>query len=393
MNWHRYAAAIVIGLAIGVSIPVHARTVKVGIVAPYTGGFASWGVQFRNCVQLFMEENGDSPGGHKVEVIYRDTGGANPALSKKLVEELIVNDNVDILGGFYFSPNAFAVSPVLNQAKKPGVLFLAGTPEITTTSPYWVRVGYTVWQVAVPMAQWANKQGMKRVYIAVADFAPGHSVQEAFKSTFTKLGGTIVGEDRMPLNTADYAPFVQRIADAKPDGLYMFVPNGPPAVAFVKAVAAAKLQDRGVKVMGIAETDDQDLPAIGPAAKGIYSAFYYTIALDTPANQKFVKAVTNRFGAEASPHAGCVGAYDGMKVIYQMIQKTNAVLDAKAIDAVRGMSFDSPRGPISIDPETRDIIQNVYIRVVDEKDGKLYNRVLETFPAVKDPWKELNKKK
>jgi len=376
-----------------IPLSTQAQTIKVGIIAPMTGGSADWGVQFQNCIQLFQSQNGDSVSGRKVEVIYRDTGGANPSLAKKHAEELIVNDKVNVLGGFFFSPNAFAVSPVLTQAKIPGVLFVAATPNITQTSPYWVRTGYTSWQSAVPMAQWAYKQGIRRVYIAVQDFAPGHSVQEGFKTAFTRLGGTILGEDRMAMNTTDFAPFVQRIADAKPEAVYMFVSPGPSSIAFLKSIEAAKLKERGIKILGVAETDDQELESVGPVAKGVYSSLHYAVSLPSEMNQSFVKAVVSRFPKDGPPHAGCVGAYDGMRVIYKMIETGKGTIDEKSVEAVKGFTWQSPRGPVSIDPDTRDIVQNVYIRVVEEgRDGKLYNKVIETTPAVKDPWKEAQKK-
>jgi branched-chain amino acid transport system substrate-binding protein len=380
-------------LTLAPAVFAQTQSVRVGIIAPMTGGSADWGVQFRNCIQLFQSDNGDTVAGKRVEVIYRDTGGANPSLAKKHAEELIVNDKVNVLGGFFFSPNAFAVAPVLTQAKIPGVIFVAATPNITQTSPYWVRTGYTSWQSAVPMAEWAYKQGVRRVYIAVQDFAPGHSVQEGFSTTFKRLGGTIVGEDRMAMNTADFAPFVQRIADAKPEAVYMFLSPGPPSIAFLKAIESAKLKERGVRIMGVAETDDQELPSVGPVGRGVYSSLHYAVSLPSEINQKLVAAMTSRFPKDGPPHAGCVGAYDGMRVIYKMIEAGKGTIEANAVDSVKGMKWESPRGPVAIDPDTRDIVQNIYIKVVDEgKDGRLYNRVVETITAVKDPWKELNKK-
>lgn len=376
--------------------PAHAQdtTVRVGIIAPMTGGSADWGVQFRNCIQLYQARHGDTVAGRKVEMIYRDTGGANPSLAKKHAEELIVNDKVQVLGGFFFSPNAFAAAPVLTQAKVPGVIFVAATPNITQTSPFWVRTGYTSWQSAVPMAEWAYKQGIRRVYIAVQDFAPGHSVQEGFATTFAKLGGTLVGQDRMAMNTTDFAPFVQRIADAKPDAVYMFLSPGPSSIAFLKAVEAARLKERGVRILGVAETDDQELPSVGPVARGVVSALHYAVSMNSEMNQAFVRDVLARFAKDGPPHAGCVGAYDGMRVIYRMIEAGKGTIGPNAVDAVKGMAWESPRGPVSIDPETRDIVQNVYIKQVEAgPDGKLYNRVIDTVRAVKDPWKEQQAKR
>jgi len=370
------------------------QTVKVGIIAPMTGGSADWGVQFQNCIQLFQQENGDRVAGSKVEVIYRDTGGANPNLAKKHAEELIVNDKVGVLGGFFFSPNAFSVSSVLTQAKIPGVIFVAATPNITETSPYWVRTGYTSWQSAVPMAQWAYKNGVRRVYIAVQDFAPGHSVQDGFKTTFTGLGGQVIGEDRMAMNTNDFAPFIQRIIDAKPDAVYMFISPGPPSIAFLKAAEAARLKERGIKILGVAEVDDQELESVGPVAKGVFGSLHYAVSLPSETNRAFVGSVLQRFAKNGPPHAGCVGAYDGMRVIYRMIENGKGRIAPDAVDSVKGMSWVSPRGRVTIDPETRDIIQDIYIKVVEEgAGGKLYNRVVETFPQVKDPWKEARRKR
>ena len=377
-----------------VATPAQANTVRIGIIAPMTGGSADWGVQFRNCIQVFQSKYGDSVAGSKVELLYRDTGGANPSLAKKHAEELIVNDKVSALAGFFFSPNAFSVSSVLTQAKVPGVIFVAATPHITTTSPYWIRTGYSSWHSAVPMAEWAYAQGTRRVYIAVQDFAPGHSVQEGFKTTFTRLGGTIVGEDRMAMNTTDFAPFVQRIADAKPEAVYMFLSPGPSSIAFLKAVEAAGLKDKGIKILGVAETDDQELPSVGPVARDVYSSLHYAVSLPSETNKEFVNAVISRFPDNGPPHAGCVGAYDGMRVIYKMIEDGKGKIGPGAIDSVKGMAWESPRGPVSIDPETRDIIQNVYIRQVTEgADGKLYNKVIHTVPDVKDPWKVANGKR
>jgi branched-chain amino acid transport system substrate-binding protein len=389
-------STIVAAALLALAPAAHAQDgpVRVGIVAPMTGGSADWGVQFRNCIQLYQTRHGDTVAGRKVEVIYRDTGGANPSLAKKHAEELIVNDKVQVLGGFFFSPNAFAVSPVLTQAKVPGVIFVAATPNITQTSPFWVRTGYSSWHSAVPMAEWAYKQGIRRVYIAVQDFAPGHSVQEGFATTFTKLGGTLVGQDRMAMNTTDFAPFVQRIADAKPDAVYMFLSPGPASIAFLKAVEAARLKERGIRILGVAETDDQELPSVGPVARDVVSALHYAVSMPSEMNQAFVRDVLARFPKDGPPHAGCVGAYDGMRVIYRMIEAGKGTIGPNAVDSVKGMAWESPRGPVSIDPETRDIIQNVYIKRVEQgSDGKLFNRVIDTIRAVKDPWKEQQAKR
>jgi branched-chain amino acid transport system substrate-binding protein len=367
--------------------------IKIGIVADFTGPYATSGIQFRNGVELFLAERGNKVGGREVEIIYRDTAGANPALSRQLTEELIVRERVSLLGGYYFTPNAAAVSQIITEAKIPTTVFIAATPSLTRQSPYFVRVGYTSWQSAVIAAQYALKTGKKRAYIAVSDFAPGHDSQEAFKKTFVDGGGQIVGEDRMPLNTNDYAPFVQRIANAKADSAFMFLPVGPGSIGFIKSYVERGLLRQGVQLFGTAETDDLDLPALGPAAEGIITSFFYAPGDPNPVNQKFLAGLKKKFGDAGAPNFGAVTGYDGMQVMYKMIEaQAGKKWDPDAaVQAAKGLKLASPRGPIEIDAETRDIVQTMYIRRVENAGGKLSNVYIDSYPAVKDPWKVLNK--
>lgn len=386
-------AAVAVGM-LGAGAPAQAQEkIKIGIVADFTGPFATSGRQFRNGIELFLAERGNKVGGREVEIVYRDTAGANPALSRQLTEELIVRERVSLLGGYYFTPNAAAVAQIITEAKIPTTVFIAATPSLTRQSPYFVRVGYTSWQSAVIAAQHALKQGKRRAYIAVSDFVPGHDSQEAFKKTFVDGGGQIVGEDRMPLNTNDYSPFVQRIANAKADSTFMFLPVGPGSIGFIKSYVERGLLRQGVQLYGTAETDDLDLPALGPAAEGILTSFFYANSDPNPVNQKFLAGLNKQFGEAGTPNFGAVTGYDGMQVMYRMIEaQAGRKWDPDAaMQAVKGMKISSPRGPIEIDAETRDIIQTMYIRRVENKGGKLSNVYIDSYPAVKDPWKVLNK--
>lgn len=386
----RRRVATAIGMMVLLSVPSLAQAqekIRIGIIGPFTGPFATTGVQYRQGVETFLSVNGNRIGGREVEVIYRDVGGTNPAVAKRLAEELVVRDKVSLLGGFYLSPEATAVAPVVTETKVPAVLFTAASPAIMKLSPFFIRAGDNILQAAIPPADWAIKRGAKRAYIAVSDYAPGHDVQGGFKARFTSLGGTIAGEDRMPLNTVDYAPFAERIANSKADFINVFVPAGAPAVSFMKALAAQGVVGAKVSIMGQAETDDNELRLFDDSVIGVYSSLYY--ALDAPyeANRRFKDALAKKHGASATPTYSMAGAYDGMHILYRMIesQKGKAFDGAAAVKAVEGMSWESPRGPVRIEPGTREMTQNIYIRSVEKVGGKLANRIVETFRDVKAP--------
>jgi branched-chain amino acid transport system substrate-binding protein len=361
--------------------------VKIGIIGPFSGPFAATGIQFRQGIETYVATHGTRAGDREIELIYRDVGGANPAVAKRLAEELIVRDKVSFLGGFYLSPEGAAVAPVATETKTPTVLFVAASPPLVKMSPYLVRVGGNILQQAVPPADWAIKKGLKRAYIAVADYAPGHDVQGGFKARFTALGGQIVGEDRIPLNTIDFAPFVERIANAKPELVDIFIPGGAPAVSFMKAMGAQGLLGK-MTLIGQAEADDPDLHLFDDSLIGFYSSLYYAAAVPTETNRKFKAALTEKFGKGAAAAFATVDAYDGMHVIYRMIeaQKGKPLDGTAAIEAIKGYAWESPRGPLKLDPETRDVIQNVYIRRVEKVDGRLQNVIVDTIEAVRDPF-------
>ena len=390
MNKVRVIAASVLVVSVGVaaSMPAAQEKIKVGIVGQFSGPFALSGKQFRQGIEVFQAINGTKVGDREVELVFRDVGGPNPANAKRQAEELVVREKVSILGGFYLTPDALAAASVLNETKTPGVIFVAASPLILKQSQYFVRVASGAWQTGFPAAQWAIKQNKKRAYIVVSDFAPGHDSQEAFRTEFTRLGGTVLGEDRMALNTVDYAPFVERIANAKPDVVHVFIPNGAPAVNFIKALAARDLL-KTIVFIGVGESDDPDLPSLGESSVGYHSSIYYTATLKNDENKQFIAKHAEKFGADV-PNFAMVTAFDGMRVIYRMIesQKGKAFDGAAAVEAVKGFAWNSPRGPVSIDPATRNIVQNIYIRRVVNEDGRLINVVVDTFPAFKDPWQD-----
>jgi branched-chain amino acid transport system substrate-binding protein len=390
MNRLRLIAAGALAVAVGAAASLSAaqEKIKVGIVGQFSGPFALSGKQFRQGIEVFQAIHGTKVGDREVEIVYRDVGGPNPANAKRQAEELIVREKAAILGGFYLTPDALAAASVLNETKTPGVIFVSASPLVLRQSQYFIRVGSGAWQTGFPAAEWAIKQNKKRAYIVVSDFAPGHDSQEAFRTQFTKLGGTVLGEDRMPLNTVDYAPFVERIAGAKPDVVHVFIPNGAPAVNFIKAVAARDLLKSTVFI-GVGESDDPDLPSLGEASLGYHSTLYYTLTLKNDENSQFVAKHTEKFKGDL-PNFAMITAYDGMRVIYRMIesQKGKPFDGTAAVEAVKGFAWNSPRGPVSIDPATRAIVQNIYIRKVVKEEGRLINVVVDTFPAFKDPWTE-----
>ena len=356
-----------------------AQTVKVGIVGPFSGPFAHYGTLFKNGAEAYVATQGGKLAGKDIEFIYRDTGGPNPGQTKTLVQELIVKDKVDYLGGFVFTPNAFAVAPLIQQSKTPTVIFNAATSAITDKSEFFIRTSYTLWQVTVPMAQWAATQNLKKVVTAVTDYGPGIDAETAFKSEFGKRGGTVVESIRMPLATTDFAPFIQRIKASGAQAVYTFLPGGSPNLGFVKAYNENGLAKDGIRFLGTAETDEFDLQKFGDAAIGLTTAFHYSAAHDSPANRKFIEALKKR-DPNAIANYASVGAWDGMYVIHKMIEATGGQKDGqKAIAAARALQWESPRGPVRIDPKTRHIVQNVYLRKVEKAGGLMVNREVQNF--------------
>ena len=378
MNPTRRTLACALLAASGLALaPVQAQAqstaVKVGVVGPFSGPFAHYGALFKAAVEAYVATQGGKLAGKDIEFIYRDTGGPNPGQTKTLVQELIVKDKVDYLGGFVFTPNALAVAPLIQQSQTPTVIFNAATSAITEKSEYFIRTSYTLWQVTVPLAQWAAKQGMQKVVTAVTDYGPGIDAEAAFKSEFAKHGGVVVESIRMPIATTDFGPFAQRIRASGAQAVYTFLPGGPPNLGFVKAYNENGLARAGIQFLGTAETDEFDLQKFGDSALGLTTAFHYSGAHDSPQNKAFVAALRKQDPAAVANYAS-VGAWDGMYVIHKMIEATGGARDgAKALAAARELQWESPRGPVRIDGKSRHITQNVYLRKVEKQGGALVN--------------------
>jgi branched-chain amino acid transport system substrate-binding protein len=378
--------SLVFALVFALAQPASADDpVKIGLIVPMTGGQASTGKQLANAVQLYIKQHGDTVANRKIEVILRDDG-ANPETTKRLAQELIVNDKVNIVAGFGITPTALAVAPLATQAKIPEVVMLAGTSIITEKSPYIVRTSFTLAQSSTIIGDWAVKNGIRKVATLTSDYAPGNDALEFFREHFTAGGGEIVEAVKVPLVNPDFAPFLQRIRDAKPDALFVFVPGGQGG-NFMKQFAERGLDKAGIKMIGPGDVMDDDLmPGMPDAALGAITAHMYSAVHPSDMNKAFVRDYKGAFGSR--PGFVAVGGYDGMHLIYEALKKTGGRTDGDALVGVmKGMAWESPRGPISIDPETRDIIQNIYIRKVEKVDGELYNVELQTFEAVKDPAK------
>ncbi|MET4261116.1 branched-chain amino acid transport system substrate-binding protein [Bradyrhizobium sp. S3.12.5] len=375
------ALAAVAGLA--ALAPAKAEdTVKVGLILPMTGGQASTGKQIENAIKLYMQQKGDTVAGKKIEIILKDDA-AIPDKTKTAAQELIVNDKVNFIGGFGVTPAALAAAPLATQAKIPEVVMAAGTSIITERSPYIVRTSFTLAQSSTIIGDWAAKNGIKKVATLTSDYAPGNDALNFFKEHFTAGGGEVVEEVKTPLANPDFAPFLQRMKDAKPDAIFVFVPAGQGG-NFMKQYAERGLDKAGIKVIGPGDvTDDDLLNNMGDAVLGTVTAHIYSAAHPSPMNKDFVAAYKKAFGTR--PGFMAVSGYDGIHLIYEALKKTNGDTDGtKLVEAMKGQKWESPRGPISIDPETRDIIQNVYIRKVEKVDGELYNVEFATFEAVKD---------
>jgi branched-chain amino acid transport system substrate-binding protein len=361
-------------------------TVKIGALLPMTGPQQSTGVQITAAMRLYMAQHGDTVAGKKIEVIVRDDG-AVAENAKRLAQELIVNQKVNFIVGFGVTPTAFAVAPLATEAKIPQIVMAAGTSSVTERSPYTVRTSFTLPQSSVIMAEWALKNGTKKVVSMVSDFAPGIDSENSFKEAFTKGGGNIVEFIRVPLANPDFAPFLQRARDDKPDAVFIFVPAGQGAI-FVKQFIERGLDKAGIKIIGPGDvTDDDVLNGMGDQVIGTVTAHTYSAAHPSQLNKDYVAAIRKGNNGMRANFMS-VGGYDGLHLIYEALKKTGGKTDGDAlVAAMKGMAWESPRGPISIDPETRDIIQNVYMRRVGKADGELYNIEFETFPNVKDPGK------
>ena len=359
------------------------ETVKIGLIAPLTGPQAASGRQMVAGARLYMAEKGNKVAGKTIELIIRDdTGTAD--VTRRIAQELIVNDKVSVISGFGLTPLAMAVGPVITQSRVPGVIMVAGTSTIVGTSPYFARVSFTLPQNTAPVADWAAENGVKNVVTLVSDYGPGIDAMNAFKTRFEARGGKVVEQLKAPLESPDFAPFLQRAKDIKPDAVFLFVP-APQAGALMKQVVDRGFDAAGIKIIGTGDvTDDDQLNGMGDGVLGMITSYAYSSAHDSPQNKAFV-AEFRKQNPNMIPNIMGVSGYDGIHLIYEALKKTNGAADGpKLIEAMKGMEWLSPRGPMSIDPETRDIVQNVYVRKVERKDGTLQNIEFKTYEKVKD---------
>jgi branched-chain amino acid transport system substrate-binding protein len=381
----RGAAALATALACASALA--GNTIKIGVIAEMSGTFADFGMQITNGAKAYMKQYGDTVAGKKVELIVKDVTGPAPDVARRLAQELVVKDEVDFIVGFGLTPNALGVAAVASEAKKPTVIMNAATSIITTKSPYMVRTSMTLPQVTEPMAQWAYKSGVRKVYTVVADYGPGHDSEKAFRTAFTRAGGEIVGDLRVPLKNPEFGPFVQRIKDAKPQAVFVFMPAGELALGFMKAFDERGLAKAGIKLLTTGDlTEDGIIEALGDLTLGVISTHHYSMAHDSPENKIFLNAYAQI--SPQRPNFMAVGAWDGMAAIYEVVRKLNGNIDGdKAMQAFKGMKIKSPRGPLEIDADTRDVVQTIYVREVKKVNGKLYNVEFDQYPAVKDPGK------
>ncbi len=364
-----------------------AEPFKIGLIIPMTGPFASTGKQIEAAARLYMEQNGDEVAGRKIELIVKDDGGVQPEATKRIAQELVVQDKVGVLAGFGLTPLAFAAAPIATQSKTPMVVMAAGTSSIVEKSPYIVRTAMTLPQVTAPMGEWAAKDGgMKTAVTLIADYGPGHDAEKVFVKTFTANGGKVLESLRVPMQNPDFSPFLQRVRDLKPDAMFIFVPSGQGST-LMKQFTERNLAGQGIKLIGTGDVLDDDLlPSMGDEAIGITTSQHYSTAHDSAANKAYVEAF-RKMHNNLRPNFMSVGGYDGMHLIYEALKKAGPEANGdQLLAAMKGMKWESPRGPMHIDPETRDVVQNIYIRRSEKlADGQIYNVEFETIADVKDP--------
>jgi branched-chain amino acid transport system substrate-binding protein len=365
------------------------QTIKVGVIAPFSGAFSSVGQEFQAGIKTYLKQHGDTVAGKKVEIIYKDTTGPSPDIAKRHAQDLVVRDKVDFLAGFGLTPEALAVAPVATEAKKPMIIMNAATSIITTRSPYIARVSVTLPQLTAPLATWAAKSGIRQIYTLVSDYGPGLDAEDTFKKTFTAAGGKIVDSVRVPIQNPDFAPFIQRIKETKPEAAFVFLPAGEQGIAFMKTFKERGVAEAGIKLIATGDlVDDNQLGAMGDEVLGLVTTHHYSVAHDSPENKAFL-ATFREVEPKLRPNFFAVGAYDGMAAIYEVARRLSGNIDGdKAMEALKGMKLMSPRGPITIDPETRDVIQTMYVRRVQRVDKELRNVEFDKFENVKDPGKE-----
>ena len=361
-------------------------TIRIGVIAALTGPFVNIGKPFEDGIKTYMAQYGDKVAGKKIEILYRDDGGSNAELSKRAAQELIAREKVSFLIGFSLTPSALAVAPVATQGKVPMIVMNAVTTGITAKSPYMLRTSMTMRQMTEPFGEWTARNRIGRVYSLVSDYSTGLDAEARFTKGFTAGGGKIVGSARVPLANPDYSPFVQRIKDDKPDAVFFFAPGVEDGVGMLKAYSDKGLDKAGIKFLGVGDmtSDTPTLESLGERALGAVTVLNYSTALDNDANRSFLKAYAAANPHRPAPTFVTVVAYDTMGMIYETIRKLNGkVSGEQAVRTLAGMKWNSPRGPISIDPVTRDIVQNMYIREVRKVNGKLVNQPIGTLEQVR----------
>ena len=378
-------AAVAAVLALATTSAAAQENIKIGLILPLSGPYADYGNQIGNGAKLYIARHGDTIAGRKVELIIRDDTGIAPELTKRLAQELITNQHVDVLAGFGLSPGALATAAVATQSGKPMVVMNAAASVLTSKSPNIVRVSHTLPQLSQPMAKWALQNSVGNIYTLVADFAPGLDAQAAFKAAYEAGGKKLIGETRVPVSNVDFSAAIQRIKDAKPGAVFLFLPPGEATIAFMKTWVERGMDKAGVRLLGTVDlVDDSIIEAIGKPALGAVTAGHYSTAHDSAVNREYVAAYARAYGAKIRPNYMSVAGYDGMAAIYTALNKTGGDSDAvKFTNALKGASWESPRGIVKIDPDTRDIVQTVYIRRTEQLDSGIYSVEFDKFSEQK----------
>lgn len=381
---HFWVAA---ALALMAASGLRADVIKVGVVGPFSGPAANQGRNFQAGIDAWFALHGNKVGEHEIQIVYRDLPAADPAQSAALAQELVVGERVQYLAGYYYTPDALAAAPILQEADVPMVIFNAATSAIMNASPLVVRTSFTTAQTSTPMAQVARERGIERVITVVSDYGPGQDAEAAFAAGFAQAGGTIVESVRMPMSTSDFSPIMQRVRDSGAEALFAFLPSGPATLGFLRAYQENGLKDAGVAFLATGDlTQESDLPVLGQAAEGALTTYHYAVSHDSPENAAFVQAASQQMADPAALTFPAVGAFDGMYVITKMIEATDGRQDAeKAVEAVKGLSWISPRGPVTIDPDSRHVTQNIYLREVAHDGERWINREIQTFENQADP--------
>ncbi|WP_164987724.1 ABC transporter substrate-binding protein [Bradyrhizobium betae] len=369
-----------------------ADSIKIGIIGPFSGPFSDAGGQYKRGIELYLQKAGGKLGGQDVEIVYRDDGGGGAPRAQQLAVELMSNQKVQYLGGGYLTPNTVAVASAITQAKIPYVIFNSNASDTLRKSPYFLRVATTIQGLATQNARFAIDQGKRKGVVFAVDFAPGHDAIAAYTKSFTEGGGKIVDVIKVPLDATDLSSYMQRVQDSSADALFTFVPNGPISINLVRGFTERQLRQKGMEYYGLGETEEAYLDSIGEAAIGMYSTLHYgPFSPDSDTNREFVKAFKAKYGEKLLPGQFVAAAYDGMYLIEQMIEATRGKSDPeKAMAAAKGQKWESPRGPVMIDPVERDLIEDAHVRQVRKVDGELRNIEVGVYKAIKDPWQLAN---